>query len=233
MKNLLLLREAVKVVYGRYQVYIQPAAKFILAFILLSMINGQLGYFETINNVAIVLVVSLMASFLPVNFTVLAMCGFILAHLYAVGLETLLVGLLLLFLMLIFYFRYNAKDTWVVLLLPICIVLKAPLVIPIAVGLLATPFSAVAIAITMVGYYFIETVQINAPLLSGTAETEIMDKIRLLIDGLIRNKEMMISIAAFAIVALIVYMIRRLSIEKSWTIAIVAGGITGLVVILM
>lgn len=233
MKNLLLLREAVKVVYGRYQVYIQPAAKFILAFILLSMINGQLGYFEAIDNVAIVLVVSLAASFLPVNFTVLAMAGFILGHLYAVGLETLLVGLLLLMLMLIFYFRYNAKDTWVVLLLPICIVLKIPFVIPIAVGLLATPFSVVAIAITMVGYYFIEAVQTNDLLLSGTAETEIMDKIRLLVDGLIRNKEMIVTIIAFAIVCFIVYVIRRLSIEKAWTIAIAAGGISGLVVMLI
>lgn len=233
MKNLLLLRDAVKVIYGRYQVYIQPAAKFILAFILLSLLNGQLGYLGTINNIAIVLVVALMASFLPINFTVIAVCGFILGHLYAVGLETLLVGFLLLLLMLVFYFRYNSKDTWVVLLLPICLALRIPFVIPIAVGLLATPLSGVAIAITMVGYYFIQNVNANAVLLSASAETEIMDKVRLLVDGLIRNKEMIVTIAAFVIIATVVYVIRRLSIENAWTIATFAGGITGIIVMLV
>lgn len=233
MKNLLLLRESIKVIYGRYQVYIQPVAKFILAFILLSILNGQLGYYGTLNSMAIVLVVSLTASFLPANFTVLVMAGFILGHLYGVGLESLLVGVLLLLLMLIFYFRYNSKDTWVVLLLPICLALRIPFVIPIAVGLLAAPMSVVAIAITMMGYYFILAVQNNAVLLSATSEMEMLDKVRLLIDALIKNREMMVLIAAMVVVTTVVYVIRRLSIENAWLIAIAAGSISGIVVVLI
>ena len=46
------------------------------------------------------------------------------------------------------------------------------------------------------------------------------------------NKEMLLTIAAFALTLILVYAIRRLSVDYAWTIAIVAGTVTDIVVLL-
>lgn len=233
MKNLLVLKEAMKVIYSKYQVYIKPAAKFLLAFVVLSVLNGQLGYMETLNNIAIVLVVALMASFLPINFTVLALVGFTLLHFKAVSLESALVGALVFLLMLILYFRFTPKDTLVVLLLPICFVLKIPFVIPIAIGLLATPISAFSVIAATIGYYLVLHIQQNATILSAVSEASVIEKFRLVVDGIAKNKTMFVTIVAFTMMIIIVYVVKRLSVEYAWTIAIIAGALTGAIVILV
>lgn len=60
-----------------------------------------------------------------------------------------------------------------------------------------------------------------------------MAKIRLLLDGLIKNKELFVMIAAFVITIAVVYMIRRMAVDYSWSIAMVAGAIINIVVILV
>ena len=44
--------------------------------------------------------------------------------------------------------------------------------------------------------------------------------------GIIGNKEMLVMIGAFAVTIVIVYIIRRTSIDHSWRIAIAAGSIS-------
>ena len=71
MTNLLVLKEYLKGIYGKYEIYITPVAKFFLALITIMMINGKLGYMSRLNGFTIVLVVALLCSFLPMNFMIL------------------------------------------------------------------------------------------------------------------------------------------------------------------
>jgi hypothetical protein len=233
MKNLLVLKETVKIMYSRYQVYLKPLAKFMLAFVALSIINGQLGYMQAINSVAVVLIVALMASFLPNNFSVLAVLSFVLLHFYAVSIESAAVGLVVFLLMLLLYFRFTPNDTLVVLLLPICFAMKIPFVIPIAVGLLATPISVFSVICATIIYYLIMHVQQNATLLSVATDTSIIENFRLVVDGVAKNKAMFVTILVFTMIVLIVYFVRRQSMEHAWTMAIVAGGLIGAIVMLI
>ncbi len=233
MKNLLVLKETVKIMYSRYQVYLKPLAKFMLAFVALSIINGQLGYMQAINSVAVVLIVALMASFLPNNFSVLAVLSFVLLHFYAVSIESAAVGLVIFLLMLLLYFRYTPNDTLVVLLLPICFAMKIPFVIPIAVGLLASPISVFSVICATIIYYIIMHVQQNATLLSAATDTSIIENFRLVVDGVAKNKAMFVTILVFTMIVLIVYFVRRQSMEHAWTIAIVSGGLIGAIVMLI
>lgn len=65
MTDLLELREKVKAFYSKNEVFITPVIKFLLTFIVLSVINGKMGYMTKIDNIAVVLIVSLLCSFLP------------------------------------------------------------------------------------------------------------------------------------------------------------------------
>ncbi len=95
MANLLGLSEYLKGIYGKYEIYMVPAAKFLLALVTLMTINGKLGYMDRLGSGTVVLVTALMCSFLPMNFMILVAALFILLHFYAFAAECAIVVLAL------------------------------------------------------------------------------------------------------------------------------------------
>ena len=85
--SLLVVREYIRNFYVKYEEYVVPGLKFLLALVSLLLINGQLGYMSQINGMAVVLITSLICSFMPKNFTLFAAAGFVTLHLYEVSLE--------------------------------------------------------------------------------------------------------------------------------------------------
>ena len=233
MSSLLEMRERLRNFYSRNEVYLTPLFKFALALVALLMINANIGFMDRLSgNPVIVLVLSLMCSFLPLNFIVVISAGFVCLHLYTVSLECGVVAISLFLLMFILYFRFSPKDTIVVILLPICFVLKIPYVIPIAVGLLCSPASVVSVSCGTIVYYVILYIKTNSQTLATLEADGTVAKFRYVIDGIIGNKEMIITIIAFAVMVLVVYVIRRLSIDHAWTIAMSVGAVIGVVILL-
>ena len=233
MTTLLVVKQYMKLFYSKYEIYITPFLKFMLAFIALLLINSHLGYMRGIDRLTVVLIAALMCSFMPTNFIVIMAALFTLLHLYALSLEcTVVVGVAFL-LMFLLYFRFSPKDTAVVVLTPICFLMKIPYVIPISMGLVGTPASAVSVACGVIAYYMIHYVTENETILSSMADEEIAAKFKIVIDGILNNKEMVVTIVAFAVTLTLVYVIRRLSIDYAWTIAMVAGAFVNIMVILI
>lgn len=233
MTTLLVVKQILMTLYSKYEVYITPFLKFMLALVSLSLINSRLGYMETIDRLTVVLIAALMCSFMPMNFIVVMSALFTMLHLYAFSLEcaaVIGVGFLLMFLL---YLRFSPKDTLVIVLLPVCFLMKIPYVIPLAMGLVGTPASAVSVACGVIAYYMIHYVTQNVSVIAGMSGEEMVARFRFVIDGLLNNKEMVVTIMAFAITVILVYMIRRLSIDYAWTIAMVSGVIVDIMVLLV
>lgn len=233
MTQLLLAKETLKTFVGRNEVYLKPLGKFLLALVAFIMINSGIGYMERINSMSVVLVAALMCSFLPINFIIVCAAAFILLHMYALSMECALVALILFLILTLLYFRFAPKDAVIVLLLPMCFYLKIPYVIPICAGLLATPVSAVAVACGVIVYYMVSYVSGNVSGLSAFEAEDMAGRFRYVVDGFLKNKTMAVVLVAFSLTVIIVYLIRRLSIDHSWTIAIIAGIITQMVVLLL
>lgn len=233
MTQLLLAKETLKTFVGKNEVYLKPLGKFLLALAAFVMINSSTGYMERINNMSVVLVLSLMCSFLPINFIIVCAAAFILLHMYALSMECALVALILFLILALVYFRFAPKDAVIVLLLPMCFYLKIPYVIPICAGLLATPVSAAAVACGVIVYYMVSYVSGNVSGLSAFEAEDMSGRFRYVVDGFLKNKTMAVVLVAFSLTVIIVYLIRRLSIDHSWTIAIIAGIITQTVVLLL
>lgn len=233
MRSLLELRDKIKRVYSRFEFVILPVLKFMLAFIALSIVSGEMGYMYQLDNLGLVLIASLLCSFLPNGFIIFFAVIFSLAHMYALSLEVAIVGAAIYLILFLMFFRFSSKDALVVLFTAICASMNIPCVIPVAVGLLSAPLSIFAVACGLIGYHMLHHIIINAQVINAMGEEEATAKIRLVIDGLLNNKEMMVMLAAFAVTIIIVYLIRRLSIEYAWTIAMVAGAIINLVILLM
>ena len=235
MTTLLVMKQILMTLYSKYEVYITPLLKVVLALISLLLINSRIGYMDSIDKTTVVLIVALMCSFMPMNFIVVISAVFTLLHLYSFSLECAVVvgaGFLLMFLL---YLRFSPKDTVVVVLLPICFLLKIPYVIPLAMGLIGTPASVVSVACGVISYYMIHYVAQNVSVIAAMAdeETETAAKFRFIIDGIMKNREMVVIIAAFAITVVMVYLLRRLSIDYAWTIAMVAGIVVDIMVLLV
>lgn len=232
MTNLLVFRELLKKFYSKYELYITPLCKFLLALVSLLVINSRIGYMSTLKNAAVVLILALLCSFLPINLTIVIAAAVTLAHLYAFSVECAIVALAVFLLLFILYFRFSPKDTLAVLLTPICFVLKIPYVMPIAVGLIGTPASSVAVASGVIVYYMLAGMNESASVLNTFDADGMVDKFRYCIDTLMGNRAMMVAIVAFAATVLVVWFIRRLSIDHAWTIAMITGALLNILILL-
>ena len=233
MTALLELRENLKKIYSGNEAFILPVIKFLLSFIVLSIINGKMGYMTKLDNMAIVLIVSLLCSFLPTGFMAFFAMMFAVLHMYALSIETAAVGLVVFLLLYLLFLRFTAKEALVVVLTPVLCMLKLPYVMPVAMGLIGTPASCVSVGCGVVVYYLLQTVITNAPTINSMGAEEATAKLRLLIDGMLGNKAMLVMIAAFAITVIVVYLIRRMSVDHSWTIAMVAGVMIEVMILLV
>lgn len=233
MTALLELRDKLKYFYSKNEVFILPIIKFLLAFVTLSQINSRMGYMLKVDNIAIVLIAALMCSFLPNVCIILFAALFTLLHMYALALEIALVGLVVYLLMFLLFFRFDPKDSLAVVLTPLLCYLKVPYIMPVVMGLLGTPASAVSVCCGVVVYYLLLAVTTNAAAINTMEAADVTAKLRLVIDALMGNKAMLVMVVAFAITVVVVYMIRRMSIDYSWSIAMITGVILNLVILLV
>ena len=211
MTQLLIIREKIKNIYGKYDAYIVPSFKFILALLTFLTINISIGYMSKLDKLPIAFILALVCSFLPLNFILVIAAVMILLHLYALSLECAFIMAIVFMLMFIMYFRFSPKDTIVVLLTPILFVLKIPYVIPLTMGLIATPASVVSVSCGVIIYYMLAYIRDCANALSGLDASNMISNAKYVIDGLIDSRTMMITLFAFVVTIIAVYFIRRLS----------------------
>lgn len=233
MGSLLEAKEYLRNFYNKYEIYINLVVKFLVALISLTTINGSLGYMGILKNPTVVLIVSLMCSFMPKNFIVILSAIFVLGHSYALALECAVIVLAVFLLLFLLYFRFVPKDTLVVLFTPVLFLLKIPFAMPVAMGLLGGPISVLSVSCGVIVYYMMRFMTENAGTFSAVDAQTGSQKFRFMLDGLLENKAMLVTMAVFALVLLLVYFIRRMSVDNSWTIAIISGLSAGAVLLLI
>ena len=233
MTGLLEIREKIKQIYAKCEIFVMPVVKFLLAYIVLTAVNNALGYMALVNNVALVLIVSLMCSFLSTDVLVFFAAVFSLAHMYALSIEVALVGLCIYLILYLLYFRFCPKDSLIVVLTPLLISWNIPYVVPMAVGLLCGPASLVSVVCGVVAYSVLNAVAGNASGIKAMGDDDAVGKIRIVVDGLVKNKAVLVLAAVFALTVLVVYLIRRLSVNYAWTIAMVAGAMVLIMALLV
>lgn len=232
MTRLLMIREQIKNFVNNHDTFVYPVLKAILAIISLAMINGAVGYVGLFKNPFVVIILGLISSFLPMNFIVVLDALVMLLHLYALSIECVIVVACILFIMFLLYFRFSPKDTILLILTPLCHIMGIPYVTVLSAGLVSGVGSAVTIGCGSLLYYVLDYINKNAELLKGGDSDTMIARFRAVLDAVIKNKEMMVLVVAFVITIIVVNIIRRLPVDHAWTIAIVAGSLVDIVVVL-
>lgn len=229
MTKLLLWKQKVKEFYGEHDFWITPLFKFLLAFVVFSQINGLLGFMRQIDNIFVVLILSLICAMFSINVMTILACLLILGHCYAVGIETAGFAAVLLILLMILFLRFTSEDNVALILTPISFTLHIPAAVPVGCGILRGASGAVPSGCGVILYFFMKLVKDRATVLQGN-ETEPLQKLQLLLDGVLKNEEMWLTVVVFAAVVVIVSVISRASFDYAWRIAIVTGAVVYIVI---
>ncbi len=135
--------------------------------------------------------------------------------------------------MFILYFRFTPDKAIVLLLMPIAFTLKIPMLIPIVYGLTGGPLCAVPIAFGTIACYMVTYVKAYETTIKGAGDSEMFAQLTAFAQQLFNNKEMWTAIIAFVICLLVVYSVRKLSVDNAWKIAIVSGALVYVIVVVI
>lgn len=227
MTGLLEIKDRLIRFYSKYETYLFPVVKFIVAMLLFTMINTNIGFMEKISRFPVALILALVCAILPVNAMIWLAAVVVLADMYALSMEVAITTLVLFAALFFLYFRFSPKDGLAAVLTPVCFKLHIPYVMPIGCSLLRDAYSVIAIICGTVIYYFLDGIQQNSGTLKAVAadggNAATSSKFDISVGQLLSNKEMYLVIAIFTIAAIVVYVVRRLAVDHAWTLAIISG----------
>lgn len=225
MTKLLEIKDKIIKFYSAYETYINMGLKFILALVAFEMINLNVGYYAKVSNITVALVLALLCAILPANAIILFSGVLIVLDMFSLSIEVGATAVLILLLIYLIYFRFAPKDGYSAVLTTILYRLNIPFVMPIAVGLVKSIQSVIAVVCGTVVFYFLDGIRRSATELTAVASetTEKASKINVTIGQLLGNKEMYLVICAFVLTTVVVWTVRRLKMDHAWTIAIVLG----------
>lgn len=233
MASILELKEKLNNFYNRYNQYIVPAVRFLVAFVSLMMLNISIGYNQTLKNPIIALALSVVCAFLPVGGTIIFLSLFMLAHLFSISAEFSILAFGIVILMYLLYFRFTPKTGYILILTAIVCWLKIPYIIPVAVGLCFSALSIIPVCFGIVIYYIVRIASDYQAALADESVAQSMQEITYLVESLFKNSQMIITIVAFSVTIAVVYAIRRLKLNYSWVYAIISGTVVQFLILVI
>lgn len=220
---LLELKEKIKKIFNRYNTYIVPTVRFVIALSCMFLMDVYIGYMPILKNPLVALAVAVVCAFLPIGFMIVALSLVMVAHLYAVSLEFSLIALCVVLLMYLLYFRFAPKYGYLIILTVIMCALKLPYVITVAVGLVAGLAAVIPVSFGVIIFYIIQTASSYEAAISETAKSDSMEQISYIVETFVSNRSWIVTVLAFVVTIIVVYFIKRLTVDNAWSYAIIAG----------
>ena len=234
MTSLIELKEKIKNFYGSYEFVVRPIIRFLAGLISLLLIKANVGYMDLLSSWIVVLGVAVICAFLPWGAITLVLAVDIVMNIFAVSVELGGMVAIIMIIMFLLFFRFSPKQGMLLVFVPLAFFLKFPSIVPIIAGLVCTPAAVVSVIFGTIIYYIIYIISENLSALTGSSRGAISTaNINSIINMINSNTEMILAIIAFTITTLVVYSIKRLSIDNAWTIAIITGSVLEFVVILV
>ena len=226
-------REKLIQIYAKHTLPVRFGIKFVAAFFMLLSINSKAGYVAELVSLPVTLLIAAVCCVLPWSMITGVMCVILLIHFMKISFVVALVALIIMVVMVLINLIFAPGYQSVVFFVPMMFFLRMPFVLPLVLGLVAPVTSLIPMVFGLVIYYLMDYVSTTAGVLADVTGTAGMsERFIQLIDALKGNHTLMVVTAAFAITVVIVYVIRRLSIDYAWLIAIGAGMVTDLVLVL-
>jgi hypothetical protein len=226
MMTFLVLRARLRSTYQKYELYIAPIIKFIAALIIFQIINKAIGYDLRLKQLPIVLALSLLSAFTPSAILVLLAAIISIGHVYFVSKILSLIIILILLIMYCLFIRFTPRLGYVVVAVPILYLLKVPYLIPIVLGLFTTPIAIIPTGCGVIIYFLFRVIREATTMQVNISIEDTLQLYTYVVNSLINNRQMFMSIIIFSLIIIITYFVRRMKFDYSREIAVAAGTLT-------
>lgn len=228
------LRVRMRDLYQKLQLLIDPVVKFAIAFFVIRALNNAIGYDERFTKMVVVLLLSLLCTFTPPS--VLVLLCVLLSLVHTLSVHFILAFFLLLFYMIIYFLflRFTPKENYLAVMVPVLYVLKIPYLAPLLMGVRTTPLSILPMSCGVLVYHMFGIIrgaaalQVSATITDLSLETLLDDMVMLqtyVVDSLMEQKDMLLTILVFAVVTITVFCIRKIAFPYSFESSILAGAV--------
>ena len=225
MVQLLKFKEQIFHFVGRFEFFVLAAIRFIVAFSAFTLINQTVGYMKLLCDPSyhIPLILALICAFLPGGMMLFFSAVMILLHFFALSKELCAIAAMIFIVLFCLYFRFSHKKGLYAVLTPVLGFLGIPYVMPVSCGLLSQPYTAISVVSGEIVYFLLKNVNESSALFSGEIAASGKSIITLATKELLQDQEMYFYLGAFAAAAIVVYCVRKLSVDHSHMLAIVLG----------
>ncbi len=228
LTKLLEFRGMARSFFQKYQVVIEPIFRFVIAYMAFHTINTALAYNTTVANPVIELGMAAVGAFLP-SVVLILLCA-VLAILQVYSASPILAALVIVIFAVLYCFiaRFSGRYGYAVVAVPILFVCKMPYLVPLLLGMIATPMAIFPTVSGVIVYFVFKVIQEAA---TRQDITSLDATLALYIDvanNIFQHKEMFITAAIFAVVIVVMWMVRKLRFEFVFEITIVLGAIVNI-----
>jgi len=224
MTRLFEIKDKVFKFCAQYESYLKFVYKFVIALILFCIINGSVGFMETISSFPVALLLALVCCLLPQGATLLIAAVLVVLNLYVLSLEVAITALAIFVIVFLVYFRFAPQDCTLFTITPILYALRIPYILPIGAGLLRKSYSIIAVVCGTISFYFLNGIYENVSALATTGSGEgTTAKMTITVSQLLSNKEMYLAVGIVVLSGIVVSVVRKLVIDHAWKIAVISG----------
>ena len=209
--------------FQKYQLIIEPVFRFIISYLAFHTINNALAYNTKVANPVIELGLAAVGAFLPPVVLIL-LCA-MLAILQVYSASPILAALVVVIFAVLYCFiaRFSGKYGYAVVAVPILFVFKIPYLIPLLLGMIATPMAIFPTVSGVIVYFVFKVIQEAATRQDISSLDATLALYIDVVNSLFKHKEMFVTVAIFAVVIFIMWLVRRLRFEFVFEITIILG----------
>lgn len=215
--------------YQKLQLLIDPIFKFLLSFLVIRTLNTVIGYDTRLAGNVATIALALVCAFVPSSVLALLCMLLTVAHVFHVNMILSVFVALILLVLYCFFLRFTPKYGYALVAVPVLFLFRVPYLMPLLLGLVATPVTILPLACGIFFYYMISVIQNTVALQinpEGFDTENIMLLVNNVVDNLLSNKEMLFTIAIYALALTVVYVVRKLEFDYSFEIAVLIGVVT-------
>ena len=222
--KLLEFRTLLLKIYQKARFIINPIIKFFLSTMVFNWINSEIGYDQRFASKTIVLLLSAICAVTPGGVLVFLAMVLMLVHVFH---ASILLAALLFLMFVVLYgllMRFAPEEALAAVAVPVLAKYNLHYCVPMVLGCVATPLSMLPCACGVIIWYLISIVknfsgvQVNIKNLD-----EVISLFTGVVDAFLASKQMLITIAVFALVITAIFIIRRFSFDFAFIVSIGAG----------
>lgn len=228
--KLLEIRTFLLKIYQKARFIVNPLVKFILSMIAFNMINAEIGCDPRFMSKKIVLLLAVICAVTPGGVLVLFAMLLTLVHVFSAS-PVLAIILLLLYIVLYgMLMRFSPKQAICAVAIPVLAKYNLHYCIPMLMGCIANPLAILPVTCGVVIYHAMDIIKAGT---SRTINIKDLDMVLGLFkdvaDAFMANRQMLITIAVFAVVIIAIFVIRKCSFDYAFAISIGAGVVINII----